>query len=277
MKSNGQAEIANLKRYLLGGLSPEENEVVGYQVIAGEISEEKLLWAENELIEDYLDQTLTPAETAMFESDFLVSPERAAHLKQIALIRNYARNSAAKTFAEKEFAAPETLLAQIKVYFRHHLRPAIAAFALVLLGLAAVFYLTANRRTTAENELAAVNRQDLSNLDEFKPLTNLSLMNGVFRDAAEISKLKQSALTDKVLLRLALPVKNEIGDKFKAEFVKNQKVILMLDNLPFYVNPNGQEMRLLVPSGELQKGNYQIKLTKMSGGETNFVYRFEVE
>jgi hypothetical protein len=47
MQSNGEINITDYKRYLLGSLSPPESEAFDLQIIA----DEKLLWAESELME----------------------------------------------------------------------------------------------------------------------------------------------------------------------------------------------------------------------------------
>ena len=278
MHSNGEKNIKDYKQYLLGNLSPPEFEAIDWQIISDADSEEKLLWAESDLIEDYLDETLSSNEIELFKSNFLVSSERISQFKQISLMRNYARRAATKSVSEKACeTAPESFSAKLKNFFSLNWRPLTAVSALVVVGIFAAFYLTANNQTASEIEYAALNQKDLSNLEEYKPLTNLSLMSGVFRDSGDSRKLAQSKLTEKVLFRLALPVQSNAPDKFAAELVKDGKTVFTINNLPFYTNPNGQELRLLLPSTVLKKGTYQLKLTKQSAPELLFVYNFTVE
>jgi hypothetical protein len=278
MHSKGEINRTNFKQYLLGNLSPPESEAIDLQIISDEDSEEKLLWAESELMEDYLDETLSPNEIELFKSNFLVSSERISQFKQISLMRNYARRAATKTVSENACeTAPEGFFEKLKKFFSHNWRPLTAVSALVIVGIFAAFYLTANNQTASEIEYAALNQKDLSDLEEFKPLTNLSLTSGVFRDSGDARKLAENKLTEKVLFRLALPVQSNAPDKFAAELVKDGRTVFTLNNLPFYNNPNGQELRLLLPSAELKKGNYQLKLTKQSAPESPFVYNFTVE
>ena len=278
MHSNGEKNIKDYKQYLLGNLSPPESEAIDWQIISDADSEEKLLWAESDLIEDYLDETLSSNEIELFKSNFLVSSERISQFKQISLMRNYARRAATKSVSEKACeTAPESFSAKLKNFFSLNWRPLTAVSALVVVGIFAAFYLTANNQTASEIEYAALNQKDLSNLEEYKPLTNLSLMSGVFRDSGDSRKLAQSKLTEKVLFRLALPVQSNAPDKFAAELVKDGKTVFTINNLPFYTNPNGQELRLLLPSTVLKKGTYQLKLTKQSAPELLFVYNFTVE
>ena len=234
MHKNGETNIKNYKQYLLGNLSPPESEAIDLQIISDKDSEENLLWAESDLIEDYLDETLSPNEIELFKGNFLVSFERVSQFKQISLMRNYARRAATKSVAEKACeTAPEGFSAKLKKFFSLNWRPLTAVSALVVVGIFAAFYLTANNQTASEIEYAALNQKDLGNLEEFKPLTNLSLMSGVFRDSGDARKLAESNLTEKVLFRLALPVQSNAPDKFAAELVKNGKTVFTINNLPF--------------------------------------------
>lgn len=282
MHESREFEIADLKQYLLGNLAPPEAEAIDLQIISDESSEEKLLWAESELMEDYLDETLSPPEVELFKENFLVSPERRAQLRQISLMRNYARNCAPKDATEKASETlPESFYEKLKKNFALNPRPAFAAFALVIAGLfaAAILYNTADNQTAAEREYAAINRTELSDLAKFGDVFALNLMSGAFRDSSggAASKLPPNKLGERVLFRLALPVAAAAADTFKVELVKDQKIIFTQNKLPFYDNPNGREMRLLLPSATLKKGAHQIKLTKETAPESVFVYEFAVE
>jgi len=282
MHSNREINIANLKQYLLGNLSPPEAEAIDLQIISDESSEEKLLWAESELMEDYLDETLSPPDVELFKENFLVSPERRAQLKQISLMRNYARKCVPKDVAEKASETPpESFYEKLKKIFSLNPRLAIAAFALVIAGLfaAAILYNTADNQTAAEREYAAINQSELSDLAKFRDVFAVNLMSGAFRDSSggAASKLPPNKLGERVLFRLALPVVAEAAETFRVELVKDQKVIFTQNKLPFHNNPNGREMRLLLPSATLKKGVYQIKLTNETAPESVFVYDFAVE
>jgi hypothetical protein len=278
MLKEKEMDIANLKQYLLGNLPPPETEAVDLQIISDEISEETLLWAESELMEDYLDEALTPAEISLFKQNFLVSPERVTQFKQISLMRTYARSGSAKSAAENTLETRSiSFFENLKNFFSLNRGPAIAVFSFLLIGLLAVFYFTANDQTVTEKEFAALNRNDLSDLAKFQTLSSLSLSGGTFRDAGDTRKLAANTLTEKVLFRLALPIRAGVSDKFRAELVKNREIVFTQLELPFYNNPNGQEIRLLLPSAELTKGTYQIKITSASSPDSTLIYNFGVE
>ncbi len=271
---------AKLKYYLLGNLPPGEIEEIDLQLISDESLEERLYWAESELAEDYLDETLSPSEAALFEKNFLVSPERAAQLRQLSLLRNYARSAATGGVSDELCGkSPETFYERLKRFFSLNLQPASAVLALIIFGflVGTAIYYSAYKPAPLEKEFAELNQKDLNNLSEYKNLTNVNLSFGAFRDSGGANKLSENRLTDAVLFRLALPFEATPADKFKVEIIKDKKNILSRSEMPFYNNPNGKELRLLVPSTVLKKGEYQIKVEKETSNESAVNYNFTVQ
>lgn len=273
-------ENAKLKQYLLGNLAPPEIEAIDLQLIEDESLEEKLCFVESELAEDYLDETLSPAEVALFRKNFLASPERAAQIRQISLLRNYARNAATAGAADELCGkSPETFYERLKGFFSFNLRPARLVFALVLVGLlvGTIVYRSAYQSTPLEKEFAELNRKDLSNLLEYENLTKLNLSFGAFRDSGGTNKLSENGMTDAVLFRLALPFEVNSAEKFKVEILRDKKIILNRDEVTIYNNSSGKELRLLVPSSVLKRGEYQIKVERETANESAVNYNFTVQ
>jgi hypothetical protein len=57
----------------------------------------------------------------------------------------------------------------------------------------------------SESEIAHLDQKELSDMSEYKDLSNLNLISGAFRDAPSASILAKDKLTENVLFRLALP------------------------------------------------------------------------
>jgi hypothetical protein len=280
MQESREFEIADLKQYLLGNLTPAESETIDLQIISDESLEDELHWAESELMEDYLDETLSPPEVESFRTNFLISSERKAQLRQISLMRNYARNAATKGVSEKVCGEePENFFEKLKNFFSHNLRPAIAVLALIIVSLFAgtIIYYTTNEQTALEKEFAEINKKDLSDPAEFKNLLTVNLMTGAFRDSSGLSKLSEDKLGERVLFRLALPFEVNTVDNFKSELVRDQKIVFTQNKLRVYNNPNGQELRLFLPALVLKKGEYQIRVAKGTAKESVFNYNFAVQ
>jgi len=74
-----------------------------------------------------------------------------------------------------------------------------------------------------------------------------------------------------------LPFEANPADRFKVEIIKDKKNILSRSDMPFFSNLSGKELRLLVPSTVLKKGEYQIKVEKEASNESAVNYNFVVQ
>ncbi|MDQ3372951.1 MAG: hypothetical protein M3521_03560 [Acidobacteriota bacterium] len=273
-------ENTKYKQYLLGNLSAMEIEEIDLQLISDKSLEERLYWAESELAEDYLDNVLSPPEVALFEKNFLVSPTRETQLRQISLLRNYARNAATSRISQELCEkSSETFYGRLKRFFALNWQPASAVLTLIIFGLlvGTAIYYSAYESTPLEKEFAELNQKDLNNLSDYRNLTNVNLPFGAFRDSGSANKLLENVLTDAVLFRLALPFEANSRDRFKVEILMDKKNILSRSEMPFYSNLNGKELRLLMPSTVLKKGEYQIKVEKENSIESAVNYNFIVQ
>ncbi len=273
-------ENTKYKQYLLGNLSAMEIEEIDLQLISDKSLEERLYWAESELAEDYLDNVLSPPEVALFEKNFLVSPTRETQLRQISLLRNYARNAATSRISQELCEkSSETFYGRLKIFFTLNWQPASAVLTLIFFGLlvGTVIYYSSYKSTPLEKEFAELNQMDLNDLSNYRNLTNVNLPFGAFRDLGSANKLLENVLTDAVLFRLALPFEANSRDRFKVEILMDKKNILSRSEMPFYSNLNGKELRLLMPSTVLKKGEYQIKVEKENSIESAVNYNFIVQ
>jgi hypothetical protein len=256
-------ESKKIKNYLLGLMSENDVEAIDLQILSDKDMEETLLEAENNLIEDYLDENLSNEEIKAFNENYLINDERRKRVEFVRLMRSYAE----KQVTESEFKP--SFFEQITSFFA--LRPltlAFASIALILaLGIAWQIIFNSNKIST-DTELIALNKQNLSNLDEFKNLKNLSLISGNTRSSGNGNLLKENDLTDRILLRLALP--NQSANKdFTVKISQNNQL-----KQTFTQRTIGQEVRLLIPKSILTKGEYQITLEK-DGEKYNYYFAVE--
>lgn len=82
---------SQLKQYLLGNLRAEQAEAIDLQIISQPQFAEELGLAEDNLMEDYLEEALTHNEIELFHKNFLVSEERTNRFRQLCLLKSYAR------------------------------------------------------------------------------------------------------------------------------------------------------------------------------------------
>ncbi|MDQ3798124.1 MAG: tetratricopeptide repeat protein, partial [Acidobacteriota bacterium] len=99
MNGNSSHEKETLRKYLLGVLSDREAmRKIEENLLLDDDFEERLSIAEDELLEEYLDGSLSETERRHFLQFFLVTPERKERLRFIRDLRKYAvSNSGVKT------------------------------------------------------------------------------------------------------------------------------------------------------------------------------------
>ncbi len=114
-----------------------------------------------------------------------------------------------------------------------------------------------------------INKQDLSNLEEFKNFKNLSLASDNLRSSGNVKSLSKQDLTERVLLRLALPNVVNSPQNFTVKISKDGKVLETITRPAF----QNQEVRILLPKSILNQGEYQITLEKDS---EKYDYNFAV-
>lgn len=270
-----------LKQYLLGNLNEIETEKIDLKVISDESFEEKLLIAEHSLIEDFIEKNLSPKELKLFYTNFLISPEREKMVEQIVALKKFAQSEiSTETNAEIDEDSDEGFFPNL---FRTlSLQPLNAVFAVLLIGaffgVIWILYQSDNfgfGSDPLEVEFAKLNEKDFSEVEKYKDLSNLSLTSGVSRSTEKTITLQKDNLTKEVLIRLALPSKTDSKERFEIKFLNGETEIFRQNLIRPIVNPKGEELRFLVPSSRLTKGEYLISA---KGEKTpEIIYSFFVE
>lgn len=85
-----------IKQYFLNSLPPTEIEEFDLQIISDAEFAGEIAMVETELIEDYLEGTLTNEESKAFESFYLVNVERKKRVEFLRTLKLYAQNNAHK-------------------------------------------------------------------------------------------------------------------------------------------------------------------------------------
>lgn len=269
-----------IKNYLLGNLSEVELDEIALQIISGSISEENLLTAEHDLIEDYLEKSLLPAELELFHTNFLAMPERKRLVSLISVLKNYAQRQTSK----EKLAKTEPIGFFRKVSAAFSLTSVRAVFALTLVGVfIGIFYFVFLQNSTNENssaleqEIAKINRDDLTDIEKYKDISNISLISGKFRGAGETNKLQRQNLSKKVLIRLAVPNGINSDNGISVIFIKDGNKVFTQNINRIYKNQYDGEIRFFVPSDALKKGVYEINVKSSTADLSELKYRFSVD
>lgn len=275
-----QVTDLQLKQYLLGNLDEQTDTEIGLEIIADESFEEKLLIAENDLMEDFLDDNLSETEQKLFYENFLICGDREKQLEEINFFKQTSRTHLPlEVKPEPKIEPTATFWEKLKKLFGSHL--GIAAPVLAALLIAAFvgfdFISNQNRLTPLETEYAGLNRRDFTNPNGFSDLSNISLISGTYRSSGDGAKLNSGNLSDRVFFRLGLPFDLPDGESVNAELVKDQKTVFRQPEIRVYKNRSGQEIRLFLPKSVLSKGEFQIKISNPKLESSSVIYDFAVE
>ena len=153
------ADRTEIRQYLLGEVTRESRlRRIEEMILTDEAFYEELLVSEDELIDEYVRESLSASERERFESHFLSTPERRRKLKFARALRRYvagANESEATAEAKAgERGAGRERKSPWKRFFS--LQVSFAAAALVLLGVAFFVWYAYFRQTDADRGLLAL-------------------------------------------------------------------------------------------------------------------------
>ena len=260
-----------IRQYLLGNLTEKEVEEIDLRIISEPGFDEELYLAESNLMEDYLEDLLSPQETELFQKNFLSCKQRQKELENLAMLRSYSQKKHLEVVSDEKINKPSgTFWGKFGKFLTVNLHPIAAVFAVVmLLAVIGIYFFN-----SGETEIAELNRKDLSSISEYQNLTNLNLISDNFRDSGGTNKLSVNNLTEQVLLRLDLPVE---GNAFDVRITRGGIEAANLDNIRPYQNQSEQELRLLLPSSLLTKGEYKIEARPENSSDSPVIYSFTIQ
>lgn len=249
---------AVLREFLLGKVGDEENSRIESLFLTDSEAREKVLVIEQELIEDYLEDSLSADDREKF---LLRYGQTAAQLQQLRITR------AIKDWALRENAAVQTVPASLSTFARLRarlrLKPAfvipITVTAMIAIVCVAVLVNIRLNRVAIEKELAQLNTP--ANLRQFPPHGALVELNPIAVRSLERQKeFKKSAGVQFVDLRLPW-IQKETYSSYRAE-------VRRVDGAESFTIPNLQaendgltSIRLRLPTQLLSRGQYQVRLS----------------
>jgi len=248
---------AVLREFLLGGLDDVERDRIETRFLTDSETKERILAAEQDLIEDYLEDSLTTADKERFVALYARTSEQWRQLRITRSIKNWAITEAA---LPQEIPAGVSSWGRLRNWLR--LKPALVpvAVALVIALVIVAIWLNLrveqrNRRSAIEQELAQLNSPE-SMRGRPEQMVPLDLSPGVGRN---IDKPKQLDRENVQVVELVLPwINGERYSKYRAEVHRVDDG----DSFTIDILPAGSEViRLRVPTHILRKGQYQVELS----------------
>jgi hypothetical protein len=266
---------ALVRAFLLGNIDDDDRERIENLFLTDSQERERVLSAEQDLIEDYLEDNLTPEDKQKFIELYAQTSEQQQKLRIGKSINDWAIRATA--------ALPQTSGTTVSMWTRLRaswLKPMFVipiAVATMIAIVVAVVWLNSRERTrrhlAIEEELAQLNTP--SRLRETLPGTvSRELSPGAVRGAEQQVEIKKSA--DVSVVELHLPwVRNERYPSYQAELKR------VGDDESFTI-PNLQggtdrayAVRLRVFAADLDRGQYRIRLTGINpDGTAGFVEEY---
>jgi hypothetical protein len=265
------ATDAQLRQFLLGKIEDEERQRIESLFLTDSQMREKLLAAEQELFDDYLEESLSTSDREAFLSLYGDTTAQRRKLRIAKSIQEWAldQSKTPSVIPNPAISIWGRLLEQLR------LKPVLvipiavaAAFAII----AAVVWVN-SRGTERDTEYLALN-QELVRLNTPASLREvpsgmslLTLKPGSVRSVAAESELKRrpdSAVAELRLLWLQ-----------KEDYLTYQAVLRRPGGDQSYTSPNltvqkedGKFIRVRLPVHMLTRGNYQIELSGVSADGT---------
>ena len=264
---------ALLREFLLGNVNEEERQRIEDLFLTDSQMRERILVVEQELIEEYLEGTLTTADREKFLLRYAQTAEQRQKLRITKSIKDWAMKEASLSQTVRVSVSTRSLRARL-------LKPAfivpIAVAAVILLVVAAVWLTrrTEERRRhlAIEQELAQLNAPSSQALG---PVA-IELSPVAVRSVGAASQLNTQTEKGIVELRL-LWMQKERYPTFQAEIRRHSdNQLFTVPNLQPEVD--GKAIRLKLPAHILMRGSYRIDLSGISSNgsisqpeEYNFV------
>jgi hypothetical protein len=268
---------ALLREFLLGKVGDEERVRIESLFLTDPEAREKILVIEQELTEDYLEDSLSAEDREKFLSRY---GQTAAQLQQLRITR------AIKDWAVRENASVQTVPNKLSIWSRLRarlrLKPAlvipIAVTAMIAIVVAGIWLNSRMKRAALEQELAQLNSP--ASLHEIpQQMVSLHLSPGAVRSTEPIIVLKRSAAS--AIVELNLPwIQKDRYPTYEAEIrpVGGAKLLTM-PNLQAE-NDARYGIRFRFPARVLTRGQYQVRLSGIDAdgaAATTEEYAFIVE
>lgn len=263
---------ALLRKFLLGKVDEEERERIESMFLVDPGAKQKIFAAEQDLIEDYLENSLTPAESEIFLSVYAQTAEQRQSLRITQSI---------KVLAGAEVVSSRTVSARTEGWTRFRerlwLRPPLYVPIAVAVAIAIVTTVIWLNSRTREQRLAVEQQLAQLNTPSSVPsqMVSLDLSPVSMRGADRQIEFKRNAAVQVVELRLP-SFQTKHFSLYEAE-------VRRLDDDDAFTIRNLQPesdgryaTRIRLPVNILRPGQYEVRLTGMPKNGVTEEYQFTV-
>ena len=252
---------AALRQFLLGDVDDGERQRIESLFVTGALSKDRILTAEQDLVEEYLEDSLTPPDKEKFLTQYGSTPAQWRKVSITKSIKDWAAGENKVVSARASTTSFAARLSQ-RLGVNPMMAIPIAAAAVIAIVIAVIWL---NSRTEQRNRLGASNEElvrlnDAPSLQETPPgLISLTLHSGSLRSVEAQQELVKPADTETVELRLVWRQREHYpGYRAVVRRVSSGESL----TLPTLRAENdGTLIRLRVPARVLSRGLYWVELT----------------
>ena len=253
---------ASLRQFLLGQIDEEERQQIEELFITDSLSRERILFIEQDLIEDYLEGSLTATDQKSFLQQYTATPTQRQKLRIAKSIKERAAREGARTVPSA---------ASVWGRWAEWLRPRFVfvvpvAVVVIIAIVAAAIWLNSrierrNRHLALVEEVIQLNVP--SSLSYVPPqMKVLELGPGTFR-SGESAELVRDTAVQQVELHLLWMQEQYPNYRAVVHRISDDESVTINDR---HAESDGKTIRLRLPAHFLTRGTYLIELTGIADG-----------
>jgi len=250
-----------IRQFLLGSVDDSERQRIESLFMSDAEFNQRVLIAEDDLIEDYLEHSLAPGDKEKFFAQYGHGPKQQRRLRISRSIRDYAASEAKLGKTPPAIGKRRGFLSQITP---RNLRLFIPVAAAVMIAcIIGIVWLVRsnNRRVTIERELAELNARPDLRVDPSQ-VVSLVLRPVSIRSVGTETRLTPRADIRVVELNLLWTQKKQYPSYYVLVRHVGSNEEFKLSGLHIDASPsNGNSIQVRLPSDLLRNGFYQIVLT----------------
>lgn len=264
------------RRFLLGAVDDSERQEIESLFMIDPEIKETILIAEDELIEDYLEGSLSELDTAKFLEQYSHAPRQRRKLRIAESIKEHALAE----FLPDQMAtsAIQRVLGLVSSRWPKNRRlfiPVAVAVTTVLI-ITAIWLVQWNNRRLHENNLRAAIERELTELNapsglrENPPqMISLILPPVSLRSVNSRAEVTPRAAYRVIELHLLWPRREEYQSYIAVLRRIGGSEKFTIPSLHAEKNPGGKVVRLRLPAQSLDRGLYQVSLTAIASDGTS--------
>lgn len=264
------------RRFLLGTVEDSERQRIESLFIIDSETQETILIAEDELVEDYLEGSLSEPDTAKFLEQYAHGPRQRRKLRIAGTIREYAQSDALRD------QSGSSALEKLRGFFsrrwprERRLYIPIAVAVATVLVVTTVWLVRWNTQRMRDNNFRLAIEQQLTDLNapsslrENPPqMVSLVLPSVSLRSVNSPAQITPQAAYRVAELRLLWPHKAESQSYLAVLRRVGGTEQFRIANLHAEKNPDGKVVRLRLPAQSLAPGLYQVSLSGIASDGTS--------